>query len=214
MPFKSTWCVKADEITFPEDKVLQIPDGTTFDLSIMCYVELMSNFLLNSGMNTMPNWNWFKNCNSSKDLLYNDPRYNAGYFILTKIPQYKRNMITDTMSPVNGNLNVNDGVQSADVFQAPYAFSVGEEYVIVANEVRALGKGEVTPKHTIRVVRKGVYDVYLANGKVDVADEMLLNYSDSEDKYLGAIVLVDYNYSDVKYYGIYNTGEKVELPAA
>ena len=206
-PIKSTWCVKASDITFPDDYTLQIPDGTTFDLKIMCYVELMSNFLFNSGMNTMPNWNWFKNCNSSKDLLYNNPAYCSGYFVISKIPQYKRNFITDTMCPINGNLNDNDGVQSVSVFQAPHVGAIGEDYVIVANEVRSLGAGKPTEKHTIRVVKKSAYESYLSTGTALLSDEMILNYSDSEDKYLGAVLQVDYNYSDVKYYGIYNTGE-------
>ncbi len=212
-PFKSTWCVKASDITFPDTYTLQIPDGTTFDLKIMCYVELMQNFLFNSGMNTMPKWAWFKNCNSSADLLYNDNRYNYGCFVISKIPQYNRNWITDTMAPVHGDLNVNDGLLSVADFEPVTSTSYGEEYVIVANEVRSLGVGEAVEKYTVRVVKKDAYEKYLTTGKVELSEEMILNYADSNDEYLGSVVLVNYNYSDVKYYGFYNTGEKMEIPA-
>ncbi len=208
-PVKSVWCVKATDVTFPDTKTLQIPDGTTFELKIMNYGGLRQNLLFNEGGQFVPNWNWAKNCNSPTDTLYTSDSYNYGYYVIIKVPQYGKNFITD----VPADLNVNDGLEDVDVIPAMPTGAIGTQYVVVANDQRSLGTAQPTFKNAIRVVVREQYEAYLT-GRYNETDVLNLNYTDTDNDYLGTVLLVNYSSVEEKIMGVYLTGEKITLPAA
>ena len=203
-PFKSTWCVKASEVTFPNDSTLKAPDGTEFDLSIMNFGALRNNLLFNEGGQYIPGWNWVKNCNSPTDPVFTNPVYCSNYFVFIKVPQFGKNFMADVMH----DLNTNDGLPDVSVIPTAHAGAVGAEYVVVSNQTRTLGKDEPSARNSIRVVLKDKYDAYLA-GTAQAHEMMVLNYTDSADTFIGTVLLVDYNTVEEKLMGVYLTGEKL-----
>ena len=203
-PVKSLWCAKASDITFPNEKTVKLPNGVELDLSIMNYGGLRQNLLFNEGGQYIPNWNWVKNCNSPTDLVFTLPAYNSAYYVFIHLPQFGKNFITD----VPTDLNVNDGLEDVDVIPAAHTGAIGTEYVVVANDQRSLGSAAPAYKNAIRIVVKEQYDAYLAGTHSD-NDILNLNYTDSENDFIGTVLLIDYNTVEEKIMGVYLTGEKI-----
>ena len=203
-PVKSLWCVKATDVTFPDSNTLQIPDGTTFDLKIMNYGGLRQNLLFNEGGQFLPGWNWVKNCNSPTDSVFTKAPYNTAYYVLIKAPQYGKNFITD----VPTDLNVNDGLEDVDAIPAMPEGALGMEYVVVANDQGGVSTLGACFKNSIRIVLKDRYDAYLA-GRHAETDVLHLNYTDSENDFIGTVLFVYYDAVEEKIMSVYNTGTKI-----
>ena len=94
---KTSYCVKLNEITFPNDTTVKMPDGTEFDIASMNWGGLTNKYLLNEGGWYIPGWNDTSIVNASSGM-FTKEAFNSGWYFICGCALYNENVMFGGMT--------------------------------------------------------------------------------------------------------------------
>ena len=89
---KTAYCVKLDEITFPDATHMKMPDGTEFDITATNWGGLTNTYLLNEGGWFIPKWN-DTSITGQDSLMFTREDFSSGWYFIVRCDLYNESVM-------------------------------------------------------------------------------------------------------------------------